>query len=92
MTNDKQVEVWRKQFQSLFDDKIFARGVSGGYINDHRNSMWHGFCLAKRSMQPIELPELQSCEGIYFAEDNYYHATEIHAALNKAGIAYRVEK
>ena len=88
MTNDKQVEVWRKQFQSLFDDKIFARGVSGGYINDHRNSMWHGFCLAKRSMQPIELPEW-FCDGI---GEPAYEVDDMHEAITAAGYSYRVKE
>ena len=92
MTNDKQVEVWRKQFQSLFDDKIFARGVSGGYINDHRNSMWQGFCLAKRSMQPIELPPYEKPE--LTARDAGYNLgiSDSKLAINAAGYSYRVKE
>ena len=77
------IEVWRKQFQSLFDDKIFARGVSGGYINDHRNSMWHGFCLAKRSNKVVTINSF-----------DYHHCAYVRnlcEQLTKAGIAYRVE-
>ena len=88
MTNDKQVEVWRKQFQSLFDDKIFARGVSGGYINDHRNSMWQGFCLAKRSMQPIELPK--KCESLVF--QSTFNAYDVALAITEAGYSYRAKE
>lgn len=86
------IEVWRNEFESLFDDNLLRRDDSGAYLNNHRQCLWIGYLMAKRRQPVMVLPEMQSCEGIYFVEDDYYHAKEIHAALNKAGIAYTVGK
>lgn len=84
MTNDQQqAEGWRKQFESLFDDNLLQRGSHGEYLNDHRNSMWHGFCLAKINQSVVELPEGDS--------DVMVDLGEVHAAITAAGCQYKIK-
>lgn len=56
MKEAEQIEVLRKQFESEFDD-VSQKYDSGIYRNAHRESMWQGFLMAKRSQPVIELPE-----------------------------------
>lgn len=85
MTNEQQqIEVWRKQFESLFDDNLLQRGNHGEYLNYHRNSMWHWFCFAKRNQPVIDVPEGDS--------DGMVDLGEVYAAITAAGYQYKVKE
>lgn len=82
MDDKELIEVWRAEFESQFDDDLFARGTSGAYINHHRNSMWQGFCMAKRSQPAITVP----------AYDMHHFAPvrNLMAKMDAAGIKYKI--
>ena len=82
--DDKELfEVWRSQFESQFDDNLLRRHESGAYINNHRQSLWIGFCMAKRSQPSVVLTK-----RIYSYP---MHARkEIQDSLTAAGIKYTI--
>ena len=82
------IEQWRAEFESMFDDNLLSRGSSGEYLNDHRNSMWHGFCLAKRSQKVIELPKPDH----YYGDSDHYEAQDVHVAITAAGYQFKVKE
>lgn len=86
MIEDEQIKVWREEFESHFDDKLFARRASRACINDHRNSMFHGFVLAKRSMPAIELPE-------FFDDPDgcQLFSGSVTSAITAAGYKYKIK-
>lgn len=85
MNDDKElVEVWRAEFESQFDDDLFARGTSGAYINHHRNSMWQGFLLAKRSQPIVVLPKITQRHSANYIDG----IQDCKACLTAAGIKY----
>lgn len=83
MEDQELVEVWRSQFESQFDDNLLRRHESGAYINNHRQSLWIGFCMANRIKQSVVLPK-----RIYSYP---MHARkEIQDSLTAAGIKYTI--
>lgn len=87
MTEKEQIEVWRKQFESQFDDKLFHRGIDGEYINNHRQSLWIGFCMAKRTMPVIELPKLTERHSANYIDG----VQDCKAAITDAGYKYKIK-
>ena len=79
MTNDKQVEVWRKEFLSL--DLQHGDEIIDGYL-------WDGFVAAKRSLPPIELQK--KCESLVL--QSTFNADEVEHAITAAGYSYEVKK
>ena len=93
MTNDKQEEVWRKEFESNFSGAPMAKDELGNYKNSHRNSMWAGFLIAKLSMPPIELPKPTE-QQIYqwFQESTIAHHIEEDGSHIKKRDAFLAQK
>ena len=94
MIEDKQVEVWRKEFESGKSESATQRDYREPdlYWNDPVQHQWEGFCIAKRSMQPIELPK----PYIDYDEDDnackYWTKKQINDAITAAGYSYRVKE
>lgn len=86
MTDAEQIEAWRSEFESEFDD-VSQKYDSGIYRNSHRESMWQGFIMAKRSQPVIELP----VQAITRNNKMVYGADDIHAAITAAGYKYKVK-
>jgi len=78
MTNDKQVEAWRKEFLSL--DLQHGDEIIDGYL-------WDGFVAAKRSMPPIELPYPEPSSQRFCYPDSW-----VHTAITAAGYSYRLKE
>lgn len=100
MTNDKQIEVWQSEFESIYADHgmtfaIFNKKPGGlGYLDFHTDCLWTGFLIAKRSMQPIELPSYDThCFDEVDLKDLWSHSREsIINAITAAGYSYRVKE
>lgn len=96
MEDKELVEVWRSQFESQFDDNLLRRHESGAYINNHRQSLWIGFCMAKRSQPSVVLPSSKSFPSIGHPMDKLgVHGYElalsdVKSALTAAGIKYTI--
>ena len=84
MTNDKQVEVWRKEFCESQRTRMDISFFDGRFLDGRVEILFLGFCIAKRSMQPIELPDSDD----YFDkfETNIYgYESAVHEAITAAG-------
>lgn len=98
MTNDTQVEVWRNEFEKWFlgdsPTSSLHKHNDGTYAYATAQNAWGVWCAAKRSMQPIELPDIEDCW--VDNHENYYCAikyeNKIKAMLTAAGYSYRVKE
>lgn len=93
MTNDKQVEVWKKEFEDWADAKCYYLDLQadGNYYKASTRLAWEIWQESKRSMQPIELPDSDD----YFDkfETNIYgYESAVHEAITAAGYSYRVKE
>ena len=86
MSEDKQVEAWRAEFESL--NGAQAKFPNGEYCYPVDQYRWQGFLMAKRSMKPIELPK--KCESLVF--QSTFNADDIELAITAAGYSYRVNE
>lgn len=94
MTDAEQIEVWRKQFESEFDD-VSQKYDSGIYRNSHRESMWQGFLMAKRSQPVIELPKPTAIDFGTLNSINSIDCLSIYSigeAITAAGYKYKVKE
>ena len=90
MSNDKQAEAWRDEFAKAIGHNYTVRS-DGRYVDVQIDNVWQGFLMAKRSMQPIELPDSDD----YFDkfETNIYgYESAVHEAITAAGYSYRVRE
>lgn len=79
MSNDKQVEAWIYEFWDIVEKS--PDSIKNSEYNQIR---LEGFLMAKRSMQPIELPDSDD----YFDkfETNIYgYESAVHEAITAAG-------
>lgn len=87
MSEDKElVDVWRADFEKIFQNESPRFEKSGHYMNSHRESMWQGWLFSKRSQPIVVLPE----KDHYYLQDDVYDADQVHAALTAAGIKYTI--
>ncbi len=90
MTNDKQVEGWKKEFESLCEFNLNPAepeyGDKGVYAQPWGNDMLKGFLMAKRSLPPIELPYPDHGDGF-----RYWAESEVDDAITAAGYSYKVK-
>lgn len=95
MTEQEQVEIWRKDFESNFiDGRLDRFEKSGHYVNDFREALWQGFLMAKRAQKPVELPEIHSachCGDHEEFDDMVFKSGDVTDMLDKAGIPYIVK-
>ena len=90
MTNDKQVEVWRAEFCESQRTRMDTSFFDGRFLNGRVEILFLGFCIAKRSMQPIELPKEDFLFGPVGQVDAIYFCNQIKEAITAAG--YRVKE
>ena len=91
MTNDKQLEIWRAEFCEHYRTKRCTSFHDGRFLDDRTEILYHGWLAAKRSMQPIELPDSDD----YFDkfETNIYgYESAVEDAITAAGYSYRVNE
>lgn len=95
MTDQQQIEVWRKDFESNFiDGRLDRFDKSGHYVNDFREALWQGFLMAKRAHKPVELPKYMPFESVDKTPEANAHNKLLHdirASLNAANIQYTVK-
>lgn len=94
MTEQEQIEKLREEFQlkcaplfknnHAFGDRPFILHKNGEYFFANVEMAWQGFLMAKRNVQAVELPKIESPEG-------YYEYNEVFAALESAGIQYTIK-
>lgn len=98
MTNDKRIEAWQAEFESLYIDHgmtaaIFHKKTSGlGYLDFHTDCLWTGFLMSRRSMQPIELPKEDFLVVQGGQVDAIYFCNQIKEAITASGYSYRVKE
>lgn len=85
MTNDKQEEVWRKEFLS-------CAHTADCLAMTAEDILWQGFLMAKQSMRPIELPADEKPE--LTARDAGYNLglSDSKLAITAAGYSYEVKE
>ena len=87
MIEDKQVEAWMKEFWDIVEKS--PDSIKNSEYNQIR---LEGFLMAKRSMQPIELPK----PYIDYDEDDnackYWTKKQINDAITAAGYSYKVKE
>ena len=92
MTNDNQLEVWRAEFCESQRTRMDTSFFDGRFLDGRVEILFLGFCIAKRSMQPIELPK----PYIDYDEDDnackYWTKKQINDAITAAGYSYRVKE
>jgi hypothetical protein len=82
MTEQEQIEKWRKKFEEQFDSGN-EKYESGYYKSPHRESMWQGFHIAMESMPVIEIP---AYDMIHFAP-----VRNLIAQFESLGIQYTIK-
>lgn len=90
MTEQEQIEVWRKEFERLQVGGFTALLENGLYEWSFTQERWEGFLMAKRSQPVVELPEIHE---IWFDGEvisNKYDEADVIEALTAAGIQYKV--
>jgi hypothetical protein len=89
------IDHWRSEFEAALLENngpdFLDRGEDGRYNSMPVSQLWQGFLIAKRSNPVLVLPDkyldLDYDNNFY----NFYMESKIIEALDKAGIAYRVE-
>lgn len=93
MSDDKQVEAWKKEFESLCEFNLTPAepeyGDKGVYAQPWGNDTLKGFLMAKRSMKPIELPRTNWNPVLM---GHFYSHGEVVKAITAAGYSYRVKE
>lgn len=99
MTNDKQIEAWQAEFESLYVDHgmtaaIFHKKPSGlGYLDFHTDCLWTGFLIAKRSMPVIELQKPIVLTLLALGDTvPLLTKDDVIDAITAAGYSYRVKE
>lgn len=90
MTNDKQIEVWKSEFEIAAADEIFNfhKDDNGDYTSQRTSSRFDGFVMARRSQPSVVLPKPEVCFGkTPFA---YVLLDSLCDNLTAAGIKYTV--
>lgn len=96
MTDQQQVEIWRKDFELIVKkDHVHLdldRSVLGRYLWMGTEALWQGFLMAKRAQKPVELPKpflMDDADGNGRGE--YLMLEMVENRLQKAGIPYTVK-
>lgn len=81
MTNDKQIEYWRKEFELIAGKShAISKNESGNYRDEDTAFLWLGFLMAKRSMPIVKIDMLS----------RFGSPDDILACISEAGIKYTV--
>lgn len=58
MTEQEQVEIWRKEFHTVAAARhsLTYNIKTGIYLDNHCEQYWQIFLMAKRAQKPVELP------------------------------------
>jgi hypothetical protein len=88
MTNDKQIEVWRKEFESQFqtDSTLGFKTIGKEYCSHSVEAGWQGFLLAKRSQPSVVLPKITQRHSANYIDG----IQDCKACLTAAGIKYTI--
>lgn len=59
MTDQQQIEVWRKEYESMLSESGKQKDYRdpSKYWNDPIEHQWQGFCMAKRAQKPVEITD-----------------------------------
>lgn len=81
---DKLIEVWRKEFESLHNNLA-------SYKESEKDAMWRGFLMAKRSQPSVVLPEIQICRDSKDEAIRHLDFEDMVYNLTAAGIPYTIK-
>lgn len=87
MTEQEQIEVWRKDFSKAIGHNYTVRS-DGRYVDVQIDNVWQGFLMAKRSMPVIELPD-NSKEDI--GGFDCFDKDTVFKAITAAGYQYKIK-
>jgi len=94
MTEQEQIEKWRKEFAIQYDlETNNNQGVSYHLLIDDKycfpdiENKWQGFLMARRNMPVIELPK----RGRGYYLDDMVNIDEVAEVLQLAGIPYTIK-
>ena len=106
MTEQEQIEKWRKEFELMIGEENTKKngapfnvvGYShlspkeGSYRLPSIDSMWQGFLMAKRNMPVIELPQGHLMDDPDgMGSGRYIMIETVERALNRAGAKYTIK-
>ena len=84
MTEQEQIEIWRKEFEKSIPNHLLHKYPSGTYHDDEIELVWEGFKRGKRSQPIVKLPKRGT--GFYFDVS----LDDVIEALTAAGIKYTI--
>jgi len=99
---DKQLEKWRQNFIELSRTKMDTSFHNGAFLDKRVESLFMGFCYAKRNQTPIKIPTYDlhhyapvrnTVIDTVISSSNLHHYAPVHnitAQLDALGIKYEI--